>query len=126
MFIRPDLLLRLEALLVLLAALICYSGLHGSWLLFVVLFLVPDLSLLGYLAEGNGRFAAALYNLVHCYGVPVAMALIEWKLRSLFFERFAVIWIAHIALDRLVGFGLKYAQAPQPTHMQSVRFYRPV
>jgi hypothetical protein len=126
MLIRPDLLLRLEALLVLLAALICYSGLHGEWLLFAVLFLIPDLSLLGYLSRGNGRFPAAVYNLVHSYAVPVVVGMIGWKLGSVFSERITVIWIAHIAFDRLVGYGLKYAQAPRPTHIQSARFYRPV
>jgi len=126
MVIRPDLLLRLEALLVLLLALICYSGLHGSWLLFLVLFLVPDVSLLGYLAEGNGRFAATFYNALHCYAVPLGVALIAWRFHSVVTERIAVIWVAHIALDRFIGFGLKYAQAANPTHMQSVRFYRPL
>jgi hypothetical protein len=126
MLIRPDLLLRLEALLVLLIALICYSGLHGSWLLFLVLFLAPDVSLLGYLAEGNGRFAATFYNGLHCYAVPLGVALIAWRLNSVVTERITVIWIAHIALDRFIGFGLKYAQAANPTHMQSVRFYRPL
>jgi Domain of unknown function (DUF4260) len=126
MLIRPDLLLRLEALLVLLIALICYSGLHGSWLLFLVLFLVPDVSLLGYLAEGNGRFAATFYNALHCYAVPLGLALIAWRLNSAVTERITVIWVAHIALDRFIGFGLKYAQAANPTHMQSVRFYRPL
>jgi hypothetical protein len=83
MLIRPDLLLRLEALLVLLMALICYSGLHGSWLLFLVLFLVPDVSLLGYLAQGAGRFAATFYNAVHCYAVPLTVVLVAWRLHSL-------------------------------------------
>lgn len=125
MLIRPDLLLRLEALLVLLIALICYAGLHGSWLLFSVLFLVPDISLLGYLVQGNGRFGATFYNGFHCYAVPLVVALIAWRSHSVVTERMAAIWVAHIALDRLIGFGLKYAQAANPTHMQSVRFYRP-
>lgn len=126
MMIRPDLLLRLEALFVLLIALVCYWTLHGSWLLFLVLFLVPDISLLGYLAEGNGRFAAAFYNSLHCYAVPLGLSLIAWQLHSVPTERITVIWVAHIALDRFIGFGLKYAQAANPTHMQSVRFYRPL
>jgi hypothetical protein len=126
MLIRPDLLLRLEALLVLLIALICYSRLHGSWLLFLVLFLVPDVSLLGYLAEGSGRFAATFYNAVHCYAVPLTVVLVAWRLHSLLGGRLAMIWVAHIALDRFIGFGLKYAQAAKPTHMQSVRFSRPL
>ena len=107
MLIRPDLLLRLEALLVLVIAVICYAELHGSWLLFVLLFLVPDLSLVGYLADGNGRLAATLYNGVHCYAAPLAVALIAWRSHSVLYERIAVIWVAHIAFDRLIGFGLK-------------------
>lgn len=125
MLIQPGPVLRLEALLVLLVTVIVYAELHGNWLLFAVLFLVPDLSLLGYLIEDNGRLAAMLYNVVHCYAVPLAVGLVAWKLHSVLCERIAVIWIAHIALDRLVGFGLKYAQAPRPTHMQAVSYYRP-
>jgi hypothetical protein len=124
MLIRLDLLLRSEALFALLISLFCYSGLHGSWLLFVVFLLVPDLSLLGYLVKGNGRLAAALYNGVHTYVLPLAAGLIAWKLRSVLCERLAVIWIAHIALDQLLGFGLKYPQGFKPTHIQSVSFYR--
>jgi hypothetical protein len=120
MFIRPDLLLRLEALFVLLLALIWYSEPHGSWLLFVVLFLVPDLSLLGYLVEGKGRFSAALYNVADAYAVPLSVALIAWRSHSLIWEKFAAIWIAHIAFDRVVGFGLKYAQAPS-AHPHPIR-----
>jgi len=98
----------------------------GSWLLFVVLFLVPDLSLLGYLAEGKGRFAAAFYNAVHCYAAPLGVALIASRLHSVVTERIAMMRVAHISLDHFIGFGLKYAQAANPTHMQSVRFYRPL
>ncbi len=125
MLIRPDLLLRLEALLVLCVAPLFYWGLHGSWLLFAVLFFVPDVSLLGYLAKGNGRAAAMLYNFGHCYAVPLAIGLITWKLHSVRGEQFAVIWITHIAFDRSLGYGLKYPQVFRPTHIQSTRFYRP-
>lgn len=125
MLIRPDLLLRLEALLVSFAAVLCFAKLHGNWLLFVILLLVPDLSLLGYLTEHNERFAAVFYNLVHSYAAPIVVALVAWKLHAIAGEWVATIWIAHIALDRFLGFGLKYAQAPQPTHIQVVRFYQP-
>ncbi|WP_084080373.1 DUF4260 family protein [Edaphobacter aggregans] len=114
MLIRPDLLLRLEALLVLLIALICYSGLHGSSLLFLVLFLVPDVSLLGYLAEGHGRFAATFYNALHCYAVPLGVALIAFRLHSVVTGRITVIWVAHIALDRFIGFGFEVRAGSQP------------
>ena len=87
MFIRVDLLLRLEALFVLAITLISYAGSHGSWLYFALLFLVPDVSLLGYLAKGNGRLAASFYNVVHFYAVPLAAGLIAWKLTSVLGER---------------------------------------
>jgi len=126
MLTRPDLLLRLEALLVLLATLIGYAALHGRWWLFAVLFLVPDLSLIGYLARENQRFAASLYNAIHTYAGPLAIGLAAWKAHSTVTGQVAVIWIAHIAIDRLLGFGLKYAQGFKPTHIQNVRFFRSV
>ncbi len=125
MLIRPDLLLRLEALFVLCVALLCYSGLHGSWLLFAILFFVPDVSLLGYVVKASGRVAAMLYNFGHWYAVPLIVGLIAWKLHSLRGEQSAVIWIAHVAFDRSLGYGLKYPQVFRPTHIQSTRFYRP-
>ena len=124
MLTRPDLLLRLEASLVLLASLVCYSVLHGRWILFAVFFLAPDLSLLGYLSENNKRFAAGLYNAAHTYVGPLVLACAAWKWHSVGMEEVTVIWIAHIALDRFLGFGLKYSQAFQPTHIQIVRIFR--
>ena len=125
MLIRPDLLLRLEALLVLLASLIGYSVvLHGRWSFFALLFLWPDLALLGYLLENNRRMAAALYNAAHNYAVPLILGLIAWRWGAPHAGQIAVIWIAHIAVDRFLGFGLKYPQAFSPTHIQNVGVYR--
>jgi hypothetical protein len=126
MLTRPDLLLRLEALFVLLASVICYPVvLHGRWPFFALLFLAPDLTLLAYLSENNRRIAAALYNAAHNYAVPSALALIAWKLGARYVGLISAIWIAHIAVDRLLGFGLKYPQVFTPTHIQNVAVYHP-
>jgi hypothetical protein len=125
MLTRPDLLLRLEALFVLLASVICYSVvLHGRWPFFALLFLAPDITLLGYLSENNRRMAAAVYNAAHSYAAPVFLGLIAFKLGARYSGQIAVIWIAHIAVDRFLGFGLKYPQAFKPTHIQNVGVYR--
>ncbi len=121
---RPDLLLRLEALLFLLASLFAYSARHGRWILFAALFLLPDLSLLGYLTRNHKRFAAGLYNAVHSYVGPLALWFLAWKGHSEMLGEGALIWIAHIAFDRFLGFGLKYPEAFQPTHLQTVRVFR--
>ena len=118
MLTRPDLVLRLEAAAVLLAAIIGYTALHGHWLLFAALFLAPDLALLGYLLKGHPRFAAALYNGAHTYLVPALLALLGWRASIPHAIQIAVIWIAHIAFDRLLGYGLKYPEAFKPPHIQ--------
>jgi hypothetical protein len=56
-----------------LALSILLYGLEGeSWLLFVVLFLVPDLSMLGYL--GGPRIGAVSYNLFYTHAPPGMLA----------------------------------------------------
>ena len=32
----------------------------------------------------------------------------------------ALIWLTHIGVDRLVGYGLKYPTSPKDTHLQRV------
>ena len=64
---RPDLLLRLEGLLALVVGCIAYQRLYPHhWGVFVLLFLAPDVSLLGYLRSAN-KTSAAFYNLANLY-----------------------------------------------------------
>jgi hypothetical protein len=122
MLTRPERLLRLEALLGLIASVIGYSTLHGSWLLFALLFLGPDVALLGYLLPQR-RIATALYNATHSYAGPAILALMALQWHSHFSAQLAILWIAHIAFDRLLGFGLKYPQAFKPTHIQGAAMF---
>ncbi len=123
MFQQPALLLRWEALCLVFATLVAYSMLlHSSWLLFLLLFLVPDVSLLGYALSQPLRlpaaFAPALYNVAHTYSLPLVLLLGAWHLHWPRTEQIAVIWISHIAIDRALGFGLKYPGSFRRTHMQ--------
>jgi hypothetical protein len=125
MLTRPDLLLRTEGLLVLVGSLIAYPlAVHGHWLWFALFFLAPDVSLVGYAWGGHTRIAATVYNTVHSYAAPLVLALVAWRLSSLPAGQAATIWIAHIAFDRLLGFGLKYPEAFKPTHIQSAAVFR--
>ncbi len=111
----PRFVLRLEGLAVLVAAVIGYGTLGGSWVLFAVLFLVPDISMTGYL--GGPRAGAMTYNVVHSYVAPAALAglmasgvlPVHWGI--------CVIWVAHIGFDRALGYGLKFAAAFRDTHL---------
>lgn len=119
MLTRPGVLLRLEGLFVLAAALMVYATLlHGRWWIFVVFFLAPDLSLLGYAFKNRPGLAAALYNSAHTYVLPLLLAVAAWTAGWRPGELAAVIWAEHIAFDRLLGFGLKYPQSFKETHLQ--------
>jgi Domain of unknown function (DUF4260) len=119
MLTKPGILLRAEALLVLAASVFAYRlAAHGNWWVFALFFLAPDLSLLGYLSKTHTGPAAALYNAVHSYALPLILAAVGWKIASSPLEQAALIWTAHIAFDRTLGFGLKFPQAFKPTHLQ--------
>jgi hypothetical protein len=52
------------------------------------------------------------------------LALLAWNRGSRLGGELALIWTAHIAMDRLLGFGLKYQDGFKPTHIQSAAVYR--
>ena len=118
MFNRPVSLLRIEEAALLAAAIALYAHFHFSWLLFAVLFLAPDLFMLGYLA--NPRIGAALYNLGHFVFVPIALFGIGFVTQRQLLTAVALIWFCHIAFDRMLGYGLKYPTHFKETHLQRI------
>ena len=105
---------RAEGAAVLATAAIAYAWLDGSWLLFAALLLAPDLGMLGYLA--GPRAGAITYNAVHLYVGPAAAILagvagVAWALPV------GLIWLAHIGMDRGLGYGLKLPTGFRDTHM---------
>ena len=111
----PALILRLEGLVVLAAAGLSYAHLQGDWRMFALLFLLPDLSMLGYLV--GRRIGAACYNAGHSYLGPALVAAVAWQQSSALAGQVALIWVAHIGFDRMLGYGLKYAQGFGVTHL---------
>ena len=108
-------LLRLEGLAAAAVTAALYAHTGASWWLFAALWLAPDLSMLGYLA-GPCR-GARIYNAFHTYVAPAVLALTALLLHSHGLLPFALIWANHIGVDRLLGFGLKYADGFRWTHL---------
>lgn len=109
------LLLRAEGLALCGGALALYIASGHSWLLFAALVLVPDVSFAAYLA--GPRAGAFGYNLVHTTIGPIAL----WVAGALFGSSLsfavALIWLAHIGIDRALGYGLKYDAGFGFTHL---------
>ena len=97
------------------AALVGYHLVGVSWGLFLVLLLAPDVFMVGYLA--GARFGARLYNLGHTYAGPLALGGLAFGLGSELAGAVALIWTAHIGLDRALGYGLKHATGFHDTHL---------
>ena len=114
----PQLLLRLEGLAALIAAVVAYHALDASWAAFALLLLTPDLALLGYL--GGPRLGALAYNSVHTYLAPALLALVGTLGLVANVWPIALIWVAHIGMDRALGLGLKFASAFGATHLGNV------
>jgi hypothetical protein len=114
----PGVLLRVEGIVVLALAVLLYWVNGGSWVLFGVLILAPDLSMLGYLA--GRQVGAGVYNAFHSYALPGVLAAGGLFGGSAVAVSLALIWFAHIGVDRAVGYGLKYATGFKDTHMERV------
>ena len=114
----PLVLLRLEGLAVAAAAVALYFHQDFGWILFVALILAPDLSFAGY-AFGP-KAGAIAYDAVHTEIFPVALGTLGVLAGSSGATKVALIWLAHIGADRLVGYGLKYPTAFKDTHLSRV------
>jgi hypothetical protein len=116
-------LLRLEGAALLGAALLLYGEAHAPWQRFLIFFLAPDLSFAFYLF--GARAGALAYNSVHstlgAIGLFVLASAgpIEPALRATLLS-FALIWLAHIGFDRMLGYGLKYSRGFSFTHLGAI------
>jgi hypothetical protein len=112
----PVLFLRVEGVVLLALAILLYARRDGSWWVFLFLVLLPDVGILGY-ASRNNRVGAIVYNLFHTYLPPAVLAVIGVVVGSRPVFLFSLIWFAHIGLDRMLGYGLKYPSGFRDTHL---------
>lgn len=119
----PTTIQRLEsaAIAVLIIGVIVALGYAWWWPL--VLFLLFDVSMIGYLT--NTAWGARLYNLGHSYLAP---ALLAGAYAALAVAGHTVAWIGivafswmfHIAVDRALGYGLKHDDSFRHTHLGTI------
>jgi hypothetical protein len=107
--------LRLEGAAAFAAAIALYAHAGLSWPLFALLILAPDLAMLAYLI--GPRAGAAVYNLVHTYALSIPLAVAGYWLASPIASALGLILVAHIGMDRMLGYGLKYASGFHDTHL---------
>jgi hypothetical protein len=112
----PRLLLRAEGLVVAVSATVLYFHADYPWWLFLALILAPDLSLIGFAA--GPRVGAATYDAIHTYLLPAVLAVGGVVTDTDAAVQIGLIWLAHIGIDRAIGYGLKYPTGAKETHLQ--------
>ena len=112
---KPRIHLMIEGATLLLIATGFFAANGASWWLYAALILAPDIAMAGYLA--GPRKGAAIYNAFHNIVGPVLLAHVDFVSGTTLGVPLALIWAAHIGLDRMLGIGLKYDAGFGFTHL---------
>ena len=92
-----------------------FSLLPYEWWWFLVLILSPDVGMVGYLF--GPKTGAFCYNLFHHKGVAIALYFLGVYFSVTVLQLIGCILFAHAAMDRIMGYGLKYNQGFKFTHL---------
>lgn len=109
-------LIQLEGLgLLILTSFFYFFNLNGSWVLYLSLFFVPDITFLFYLI--SSKVGGFFYNTFHHQGIIVLLILLGFYLRNDMWIKIGVIFLSHSFFDRTAGYGLKYFDSFSHTHL---------
>lgn len=110
--------LKLEELFQFILGIYLFSTLSYAWWWFLVLILLPDIGMLGYLI--NTKIGAITYNIFHHKGLAVLIFLVGIYFEIEVVQLIGIILFSHASLDRIFGYGLKYADHFKNTHLGSL------
>lgn len=113
----PKIFLHLEGLVIFGLATILYFKMLGAPWMYFILLLAPDIGILGYTLK-NKKVASLIYNIFHTYSFPFLLGVFALTNGLEVIALLSLIWMAHIGLDRLFGFGLKFQTHFKDTHLQ--------
>ncbi|WP_053976204.1 DUF4260 domain-containing protein [Mangrovimonas xylaniphaga] len=111
--------LKTEELLMFLLGIYAFHTLSYSWWWFLVLLMLPDIGMLGYLA--NPKIGAITYNLCHHKAIAVALFLLGVYFELEILKLVGIIMFSHTSFDRMFGFGLKYFDDFKNTHLGKLK-----
>jgi hypothetical protein len=109
---------RLEGLAIFIAAVIFYLWLDYKWYWLVIFILAFDVFVAGYLF--NKRLGAHIYNIGHSLILPVALVTAAALTHKHLIIGAGLVWLAHIGMDRAVGYGLKEKDGFNHTHLGQI------
>lgn len=114
----PRLFLHLEGLALFASAVVIYANQNFSWGAFALYLLAPDLAIIVYAI--NQRSGQIVYNILHTTIFPLALAVFSIINTNRLGLQIALIWLAHIGMDRTIGYGFKYPGSFTETHFSRI------
>ncbi len=108
--------LKLEEIgLLLIICLIYFEFYEGGWVPFASLFFAPDLAFLAIIV--NKKVATIAYNAAHHKGLISFLMILGYLLSNELLILIGLIFMAHSCFDRMLGYGLKYFDSFDHTHL---------
>ncbi len=108
--------LKLEEIgLLLIVSLVYFEFYEGGWVLFASLFFAPDLAFLAIIV--NKKVATIAYNAAHHKGLISLLMILGYLLSNELLILIGLIFMAHSCFDRMIGYGLKYFDSFDHTHL---------
>lgn len=111
-------LLKLEEAAMFIAGIFLFTFLDLSWWWFAGCILLPDIGMIGYVH--NGRTGAITYNLFHHRAIALIIGGAGYLLHNQWLLFAGLILFTHIAMDRMLGYGLKYEKGFKFTHLGEI------
>lgn len=110
--------LKLEELAMLALSIYLFILLKVDWWWYLALFFVPDVGFLGYTV--NPKIGALTYNFLHHKGVMIALYLGGIYFQNEVLQLIGIVFFGHAAFDRVFGYGLKYNDSFNNTHLGKI------
>ena len=111
-------LLKLEELALFLGCIYFFSRLSFAWWWFPALLLLPDISMMGYLI--GPAVGAVTYNIAHHKALAIVIGLWGLYTGNQYLVLAGVMLLAHSSMDRVAGYGLKYADSFKHTSLETL------
>ncbi len=108
--------LKLEQVALFLFSIILFSEITDlPWYFYAALFFVPDISFIAYAI--NTKIGAVFYNLLHHQGIWIFISILGFYSEIEWLLGLGIVFTGHAAFDRLFGYGLKYSDSFNHTHL---------
>lgn len=111
-------LLKTEELLMFVLGIYLFNLLPYQWWWFLVLILAPDIGMAGYFF--GSKTGAAVYNVFHHKGIAILIYILGSYLSQPLLQLVGIVLFSHSAMDRVLGYGLKYYKGFKFTHLGEI------